>query len=123
MREALQTFLRARGALSAALHSLSRRARAAWAVFFYGVLQVHMAFAASGIWSGYLCTAYENVFSSELKTVISLVAGAAVVGAWALDDGQSKIKLNALRVAAAAIVLFNLTGVVASVSSSSLSCS
>ncbi|WP_429500810.1 hypothetical protein ACQUFY_27050 (plasmid) [Robbsia andropogonis] len=103
--------------------ALSRKARAAWAIFFYGLLQVHMAFASSGIWSGYLCTAYSNVFSSELKTVISLVAGAGVVGAWALDDGQSKIKLNALRVGAAAIVLFNLTGVVASVSSASMSCS
>ncbi|WP_321943723.1 hypothetical protein [Paraburkholderia tropica] len=100
----------------------TRTAAAAWSFAIFGVIEAGNA-CASSIWGGYLCTAFTSVFSSELKSVISLMCTAGAVGLWMLDDGQSKIKLMILRIVAGTLVLFNLISIWATVTSQSSSCS
>jgi hypothetical protein len=100
----------------------TRTAAIGWSFLIVGAVEGGNAWASS-IWGGYLCTAFTSVFSSELKTVISLVCTAGAVGLWMLDDGQSKIKLMILRIVAGTLVLFNLISIWATVTGQSSSCS
>lgn len=64
--------------------------------------------SSAGIFGGQLCTAYNSIFDSELKTAVSLLAGAIAVLVWILDDSSSKIKLWLIRIVCGTLVLFNL---------------
>jgi small basic protein len=64
--------------------------------------------SSAGIFGGDLCTAYNSIFDSELKTAASLFACAVAIILWFVDDGASKVKLWLLRIITGTLVLFNL---------------
>ena len=78
----------------------------------FATLTIYVLFSpvtsSAGIFGGALCTAYNSIFDSELKTAISLGAMAIAILVWILDDSSSKIKLWILRIVCGTLVLFNL---------------
>ncbi|WP_454688257.1 hypothetical protein [Achromobacter aloeverae] len=93
---------------------------------FYALMTI-MTFTpawAAGIWGGRLCSAFQYVVNSELISVVALIACSGVIILWLLDDGKgSKIKTDALRIAAGLSGLFGIATVIALVSGQNVACS
>lgn len=80
------------------------------------------AFAQSSIFGGRLCTAFQAVVNNELISVVVLVACVGAILMWLLDDGQSKVKVFALRLAGGIASIFGIATIVALVSGRNLMC-
>ncbi|AZS81979.1 hypothetical protein IPU70_28250 [Achromobacter sp. SD115] len=80
------------------------------------------AFAQS-IFGGRLCSGFQAVVNNELISVVVLVACVGAILMWLLDDGQSKVKVFALRLAGGIASIFGIATVVALVSGRNLMCS
>lgn len=80
------------------------------------------AFAQS-IFGGRLCSGFQAVVNNELISVVVLVACVGAILRWLLDDGQSKVKVFALRLAGGIASIFGIATVVALVSGRNLMCS
>lgn len=80
------------------------------------------AFAQS-IFGGRLCSGFQAVVNNELISVVVLVACVGAILMWLLDDGQSKVKVFALRLAGGTASIFGIATVVALVSGRNLMCS
>ncbi|MCW3677846.1 hypothetical protein [Burkholderia cenocepacia] len=104
----------------AAQSALSRKATTAYLVGI--TLLTAPLYAHAGIWSGGLCRAYQNIVDDELKSIVSLVALAAAIIIWLMDDGKSNIKIWVLRGIAGTLTLFNLPIIWALVMNRSLTC-
>lgn len=80
------------------------------------------AFAQS-IFGGRLCSGFQAVVNNELISVVVLVACVGAILMWLLDDGQSKVKVFALRLAGGIASIFGIATAVALVSGRNLMCS
>ncbi len=78
--------------------------------------------SAQSIFGGRLCSGFQAVVNNELISVVVLVACVGAILMWLLDDGQSKVKVFALRLAGGIASVFGIATVVALVSGRNLMC-
>ncbi len=79
--------------------------------------------SAQSIFGGRLCSGFQAVVNNELISVVVLVACVGAILMWLLDDGQSKVKVFALRLAGGIASIFGIATAVALVSGRNLMCS
>lgn len=90
----------------------------------YAVVSLLMPAPASAqsIFGGRLCSGFQAVVNNELISVVVLVACVGAILLWLLDDGQSKVKVFALRLAGGIASIFGIATVVALISGRNLMC-
>jgi hypothetical protein len=86
------------------------------------IMSLPVVSQAANVLSTPLCKAYKAVFDNDLFAVLGFFAMVCCLIMWMLDDGNSKTKTTALRIACVLLILLNIEQIFTLVFSRGLVC-